>query len=187
MTAQTAVDRVVDLLSTAGYRRMTTPIEIGSLTFDFPAALVGTDRLPDLILVAETTPENERRVQRKIEGVARAMDVVGSKRPLTVVFVGPRPRTSSLGAVSRVCRVLPLGIVSEDYSDTKLRNWLAVLLPLTLPVADGGVADPLSEVQDRLVGLPADIVEMLTIARKGSSAVQRYMTNLIAAPLEEKN
>ena len=41
MTAATPVDRVAEVLGSAGYRRIVTPLEIAGLKFDLPAAFVG--------------------------------------------------------------------------------------------------------------------------------------------------
>ena len=187
MKSSTAVERVVDLLAAVGYRRLSTPFEIGRLPFEFAAALVGTGRLPDLILVADTSSEDERRIQRQLEGVARAMDVVGSRRPLSAVVVGPHPHSSCLSAMSRVCRVLPLGIVASDCPDSALQSGLAILMPLMLPKQNGHVVDPETEILSRLNDLPADIVAMLKLARRGSGAVQNHMAALISAPLDLDN
>ena len=184
MNSSTAVERIVELLGMVGYRQLSTPFEIGRLPFNFSAALVGTGRLPDLILVADTSSEDERRIQRQLEAVARAMDVVGSKRPLTAVVIGPRPQSNCLSAMSQVCRVLPLGIVTKDYPDTVLKDWLAVLMPLTLPTQGSQVADTDTEIRNRLTNLPADIVAMLELAEKGSNAVEKHMVALISAPFE---
>ena len=50
----TPVGRITSMLLEAGYRSVSAPLVIGGLKFDFPAALVGTDPSPDLILIADT-------------------------------------------------------------------------------------------------------------------------------------
>ena len=57
----TPVGRITSMLLEAGYRSVSTPLVIGGLKFDFPAALVGTDPSPDLILIADTAFEQEER------------------------------------------------------------------------------------------------------------------------------
>jgi len=54
---------------------------------------------PDLIVVVDTAFETEERAKSRIESIARALDVVASKRPLTAILAGPRPRTSVLDAI----------------------------------------------------------------------------------------
>jgi hypothetical protein len=97
VTAPTPVDRVAEVLAGARYRRVRTPLEIANLKFDFPIAFVGTSPSPDLVLVADTAFDDERRILKKMEGIARAMDVVQSRRPITVVLTGPRPSFDDAG------------------------------------------------------------------------------------------
>jgi hypothetical protein len=98
MNAPTPVDRVAEFLVAAGFRRLGTPLEIAGLKFDFPIAFVGSPPSPDLILIADTAFDNEQRILKKVESLARALDVVESKRPLTVVVAGPRPHSATLEA-----------------------------------------------------------------------------------------
>ncbi|MEH2487545.1 hypothetical protein [Bradyrhizobium sp. AZCC 2230] len=74
MTASTPVERVAEILASAGYRRVATPLNIAGLKFDLPTAFVGISPSPDLILVADTAFEDEHRILKKIESIARAMD-----------------------------------------------------------------------------------------------------------------
>lgn len=179
MTA-TPVDRIASMLDGAGYRRVPMPLSIAGLTFDLPMAFVGGDTSPDLILVADTAFEPEQRILKKVEGVARTLDVVGSKRPLTAVLAGPRPRSSVLDAMSRVCRVLPVGSDQDGDAEASLRNWLAVLLPLHLPEPDSGIADPISEVNRNLDGLEPKVVDLVGCAEGGAQAVRAKLYELVA-------
>ena len=183
MTSVTLVSRVTDILVRAGYRRLGTPLKIAGIEFDLPAALVGIDPLPDLILVIDTAIEGEQRTLKRIEGIARAMDVVGSKRPLTVVLTGPRPQPTYLDDLSHVCRVLPVGSGTDGDSDRKMMDWLAVLMPLDLRHRDTLIGDPLTEIADRLPHLPAVVTGLLELANQGAGAVERRLFELISEPL----
>ena len=184
MTGSSAVDRVADVLIAANYRQLKTPLNIAGLEFDTAAAFVGARPSPDLIVVADTAFENEQRIQRMVEGIARAMDVVGSKRPLTAVLAGPRPRGTTLDAMSRVCRVLPIGPPVQGDADEALRNWLAVLMPLRLPEQTVG-ADGSAEMASRLGDLPPEIAALVDWAPQGVSVVQSRLQLLIAQPLAD--
>jgi len=109
---------------------MPTPLEIAGVTFDPAASFVGTPPSPDLVLVGDTTLQTSRDLQRIVEGVGRALDVMRSRRPLTLVLVGPRLNSGAITSLSRYARVLPVG---ESADEATLSNWLAVLLPLQLP------------------------------------------------------
>lgn len=181
----TPVGRITTLLLEAGYRSVSAPLVIGGLKFDFPAALVGTETSPDLILIADTAFEQEERLVAKLEGVARALDVARSKRPLTVVVVGPRPTSANLEAMSRVCRVLPTGTVLDMDADGSLRNWLAVLLPLRLPEAQTPIADDLEQLSKLGAGLDQEVANLVIPAKQGSQAVQAQLHQIIDAALDD--
>jgi hypothetical protein len=183
MTAATPVDKVVQFLETAGYRRLTMPLQIAGLDFAHSAAFVGTNPSPDLILVEDSTVETAQRILRRVEGVARALDVVRSKRPVTAVIAGPRPSAAVLDAMTKVCRVLPVGTVVDDNQETALRNWLAVLLPLTLPTPSRETADPLNEITDHIDGLAPEIAGLIDTATSGADAVQARLHEIIARSL----
>ncbi len=183
----TPVGRITSMLLEAGYRPVSTPLAIGGLKFDFPAALVGAEPSPDLILVADTAFEQEERLVAKLEGAARALDVARSKRPLTVVIAGPRPSSSNLEVMSRVCRVLPTGTVLDKDPDGSLRNWLAVLLPLRLPEAHAPIADALEQISKLGAGLDNEVADLVVPAKQGTRAVQVQLHRIIDAAVADAN
>ena len=179
MNDTTPVGHITRLLLDAGYRSVSAPLVIGGLKFDFPAALVGTETSPDLILIADTAFEKEERLVTKLEGVARALDVARSKRPLTVVIAGPRPSSANLETMSRVCRVLPTGTVLDKDAAVSLRNWLAVLLPLRLPEAHAPIADALEQLPKLGAGLDQEVADLVIPAKQGTQAVQLQLHQII--------
>lgn len=174
----TPVERVAQLLEGARYKRMATPLEIGGLEIDASAAFVGTPPSPDLIVVGDTLEQTPRRMQQAIEGVGRALDMMGSRRPLTLVVVGPRPESAALTALSRHARVLPVGELADESS---LANWLAVLLPLTLPAANTGRAEAAI---DKLLGSVEDpfALEFVALAAQGEGPVAARLAALVDEP-----
>lgn len=183
----TPVGRITSMLLEAGYRSVSTPLVIGGLKFDFPAALVGTDPSPDLILIADTAFEQEERLVAKLEGVARSLDVARSKRPLTVVIAGPRPSSANLETMSRVCRVLPTGTVLDRDTEDSLRNWLAVLLPLRLPEAHAPISDALEQLSKLGAGLDPEVAGLVTLAKQGTRAVQLQLHQIIDDAVADAN
>lgn len=179
MNDNTQVGRITTLLLDAGYRSVSVPLVIGGLKFDFPAALVGAETSPDLILVADTAFEQEDRLVTKLEAVARALDVARSKRPLTVVVAGPRPSSANLETMSRVCRVLPTGTVLDKDAKGSLRNWLAVLLPLRLPEVHAPIADALEQLSELGKGLDQEVADLVIPAKQGAEAVQMHLHQII--------
>src|SRR5262245_57951755 len=130
MTESAPVDRIAQVLTNASYRRLPPPLTIANVAFDLPAAFVGTGIVPDLVVVLDTIKEEAARIRQKVEGISRALDVVRSRRPLTAILAGPRPTPHVLDALSKVCRVLPVGTVLTAEPEGALRDWLSVLLPL---------------------------------------------------------
>jgi hypothetical protein len=186
MTQNQPVTRVVDILINAGYRHRTTPVTVASVRFEFAALLLGSDRANDLIIVIDTLIDGEERIRQKVEGLSRALDLVTSRRPLTVVLVGPPPRPTIVEALARVSRVLTVGTPTGDNADRFLADALAVLLPLSLPDASEAVVDPLGEVRRQL---PTDIdqdaiVRLFAAAPSGTEAVQEALRELLEAPLD---
>lgn len=187
MNDSTPVGRIKRLLLDAGYRSVSAPLVISGLKFDFPAALVGTETSPDLILIADTAFEQEERLVTKLESVARALDVARSKRPLTVVIAGPRPSSSNLEAMSRVCRVLPVGTVLDKNAEGSLRNWLSVLLPLRLPEAHASTADVLEQISKLGAGLDQEVADLVIPAKQGMKAVQVQLHQIIDDAVADAN
>jgi hypothetical protein len=181
VTATTPVERVADMLAGAGFERVSVPVRIAGLAVDMPAAFVGLQPSPDLVLIGDTTRQTARQLQQAIEGVGRALDSVRSRRPLTLVIAGPRPESAVLGALSRYARVLPVGEIADQAS---LENWLAVLLPLNLPetgVVRGGAAslDALRAVADPLA------LDLIDQAELGETAVAERFHALVEASFED--
>ncbi len=121
-----------------GYRRLDPPLQIAGLKFDVAAAFVGVGHVADLVVVGDMAAEGERKVAQQIEGIARALDVMRSRRPLTTVIVGPRPVGKVLDAIAQVSRILAVG---EADDPSELRDGLAILLPLDLPAPQSADRD----------------------------------------------
>jgi hypothetical protein len=166
VTVTTPVEQVAQLLEAAHFRRVPTPLDIAGLQIDVPAVFVGSDASPDLVLVGDTVAQTPRHLQQAVEGISRALDMMSSRRPLTLVLVGPRPDSAALRAMSRFARVLPVGEVADDAT---LQNWLAILLPLKLPEPNEARGETASlELLERTDDPIAR--ELVALARQGEGA-----------------
>jgi len=181
MTDSTPVGRITATLEGAGYRRIVSGLRVGNLSFDFAAAFVPDKSSSDLVLVADSASESEDVLSRKVDGVARALDVNRSTRSLTLVVTGPRPSDSALESMGRVCRVLPTGSISGTDGEKVLYNWLAVLLPLTLPQAQVAAVDALSSVRIAAQALDEATLKIIEAAPLGQLAV----ANALYAAIDE--
>lgn len=185
MTQNQPVTRVVDILTSAGYRPRPTPVSVASVRFEFAALLLGSDRANDLIIVIDTLIDAELRIRQKVEGLSRALDLVASRRPLTVVLVGPPPKAAIIEALARVSRVLTVGTPTGDNADRFLADTLAILLPLSLPDASEAVVDPLGEVRRQLPPeMDQDVlISLFAAAPGGTEAVQEALREVLETPL----
>ncbi len=189
MTAATPIERIVAILKEAGYRELSLPLTIASVPFDFAAALVGTGKAADLIVVVDTVQDSESRTRQKINGLGRALDAAGSRRPLTAVLAGPRPLDPTLDAIAGICRVLPVGTPTGADADQLLRKWLAVLLPLRLPHLGEAVADTTRELARHIPRNlePALQTSILEAAPNGTAAVREALRRLVVEPLNDND
>lgn len=187
MTLNPPIQRVVDLLTSAGYRPREMPMTVATMPFEFAAVLLGADRALDLIVVVDTLTEAEPRIRQKIEGLSRALDLVASRRPLTVVLVGPPLRAPVLEALGRVSRVLTVGTPTGEGANRFLADALAVLLPLELPQTDETVADPIGEVRKHLPASAEDdgMSTLFESAPQGADAVKQALREWLSEPLTE--
>lgn len=181
MTDSTPVGRVAAALEDAGYQRIVNGLRVGELKFQFPAAFVKAKSSAELILVADIASESETQLTRKVDGVARALDIASSTRSLTLVVTGPRPSTSALESLGRVCRVLPTGNITGDDGDQVLKNWLAVLLPLSLPQPESVVGNSLARIQAAAQNLDETTRKLIDVASLGEGAVSKELYSIIDA------
>ncbi|MDP3674303.1 MAG: hypothetical protein Q8R44_04305 [Novosphingobium sp.] len=178
MTATTPIERVAQVLELAQFRRMPTPLEIGGVKTGALAAFVGKPPSPDLVVIGDTLQQTPGALQQTIEGVGRALDMMGSRRPLTLVVVGPRPDTTALTALARHARVLAVGELADN---SALANWLAVLLPFTPPNTSAGRAEAAIVT---LLAEPADplVQEFVAMAAQGKDSVAAHLAEVIDEP-----
>ncbi len=181
MSPLAPTERVAELLLAAGYRRVPAPLEVAGLKFEVAGAFVGGDRAADLVIVADMAAEGERKVVQQIDGIARALDVMRSRRPLTSVIVGPRPVGRSLDALAQVGRMLAVGEASDP---ADLRDRLAVLLPLEVPQSSGANNDLVED--DDFVVPEGEIARLLfEAAGSGEDAVRQTFYDALTRVLTD--
>jgi len=174
----TPIEAASVILSEAGYRRINGPLKIAGLPFEFPAVFVGGAKSADLIAVVDTAFETEAKIEQNIQGFARALDVLKSRRPITLIVTGPRPSAPILEAMSNVCRVL----MADNTSDAeRLRDSLAVLLPLNLPNPRDGQSDAGSGL-DQLDRSDPFVNALIAASISGEAAVKKTFSASIEEP-----
>jgi hypothetical protein len=181
-----SVDRAVEILRGASFVLLPQPLEVDRIPFRFSAALVSKESLDLVVLVDTFDSGNEEDVRREVTALGRALDLAGSRRPLTVVLVGQRWSELTERAISRVARVLRCQIVLGDEArDAALRDSLAVLLPLDLPDAPKEPEETWSNIRVQLEqGLSdPELQEVLSAAARGSGKVTQAVRSYLSAPL----
>lgn len=185
MTNQTPVEQVVSHLENAGFRRLSKTLEIASLPFDFPAVLISGETESDLIVVADTVMEDGLRIQKKLEGIARALDILGSRRSITAIVAGPRPNNEIIEDMARVCRVLPIGDTADETLKGSLENWLRVLTPLSITLLSNQISEPIERLRSlQEVGSSNILQELISASLQGSEDVTGVIRAYLKTALE---
>lgn len=187
MTHNPAVERVVTVLSSSGFVLRPQPVRLGAIEFDF-AAVMTAERGLDLVVVADTAEQSIDRVSRSLEGLSRALDRMSSRRPITVVLVGPRPAQGDIDVLARSGRVLVVGSPQGDAEDKSAGEVLSILLPLDVPdVASdvGATWQKLTERLDVAVG-PRIAQPLLEASARGVEGVRTAMRGLIVEAIEDQ-
>jgi hypothetical protein len=182
-----SVDRAVEILGAAGFSPLPQPVQVGEVPFQFSVVLVSKESL-DLVVLVDTFEDGSEEVVRgEVMALARALDLAGSRRPLTVVLIGQRWSEITERAISRVARVLRCQVVlGDDARDAALRDALAVLLPLNLPKVPEEPEETWSAIRMQLEQDldDSDLREVLLVASRGQGSVKQALRNYLAAPLE---
>jgi len=161
-------------------------VTIAGIPFEFSAILTA-DRSLDLVVLVDTIDDGpEEDARREIDGLARALDVARSRRPLTVALIGPRWSELTERAIARVARVLVCDVVVDDDARDALRRALAVLLPLTVDTAPGEPTQSWANVRSRLGETTGgqEFAALLAAAPRGAAGVQEALIQFLSAPLE---
>lgn len=171
----TTAERVVNILVEKGhYRVLSRPVRIGSQEFAFTSMLAGTNKANDLVLVIELTASTgDDNVIRSVLAFTRALDVIGSRRPVTVVLTSGQADKNLVNAINRVCRVLPIGSPTGEDSGQVIAEWLAALLPLESPPAVEHLGEWRGALEEALMGLDSsEIDKFVSLALDGKEAVE---------------
>jgi len=184
MSWSAGVAAVMTELIEVGYRVMPSPIVIASIPFDFDASLLGPENVLDLVFVVDTSLIDGETLGRKVRGVAGALDVIGSRRSLTTVLVGPPIEPDAMRSLSVVSRVLRMDTPTGEAAG-KLRDALRALLPLKTMASESETSpDPLSEVRKCLnvrVASTEGMDEVLSAAIRGRRAVAEALNAAVAS------
>jgi hypothetical protein len=185
MSASDNIDRVTRVLEGAGYHELEQPIIIGGIPFE-AAAILAKDKWLELITVIDTVLDADAAALRaRIEGLARALDLVESRRALTVILVGPRPNQTLDGELKQVARVLSVPAGAEA-AESALTDALAVLLPLDLSSTGDEAVTSWPDVYEGLrAKYPAEEIKpIFSAVTRGEAQVRSALHETLIEPLE---
>lgn len=178
----TPLDRVIGFLKTKGFRDAQQPFGIGSATFRFDAVLT-TDKTLNLVIIQDTKVGSIERLRRELLAFGRSLDVLGSRRTLTLVLLGQRIDADVAEGLSQICRLL---MVSATADGTQLRDSLAILLPLELPKTFELQGDWSSEMRKRLpTNTNRVAAAYLAAAEQGEAGVRHELRRRIDRALSD--
>jgi hypothetical protein len=140
-------------------------VAVGGIPFEFSAVLAASSSLDLVVLVDTVTDDDVLSIRRRVEGLSRALDLAHSRRPLTVVLIGPEPVPELQLALTHV--VLAAGVPSGE---RELREAIAVLLPLDI-VTVTEMPESWPSAREKLLAAHPDAADLLEAAKVGSEAV----------------
>jgi hypothetical protein len=184
MTTSESVIQI--LVGEGGYKELARPLRVGSLSFDFAHALIAGEKANDLVIVIELKGDTaDDNVIRKVLSLTRALDVLQSKRSVTVVLTSGQVAQSTVQSISRVCRVLPVGAPSGPKAIDTVREWISVLLPLAQPPPVETLIDWESDLRSSIPANAAGplLEELLSAAPAGKLAVEQVLASTIQTPV----
>lgn len=181
----TTSESVVEILvREGGYRELSRPLKIGSLSFDFAHALVAGEKANDLVIIIELKGDTvDDAVIRKVLSLTRALDVLRSRRSLTAVLTSGQASPETVQSISRVCRVLSVGAPSGPGAMNVVRDWLSVLLPLAQPPPVETLVDWERDLRQSIPGSAAGTLleQLLGSAPLGKLVVEQVLASAIRA------
>jgi hypothetical protein len=173
---------VVEELIRHGYKKISQPLHVADLDFDFAGALTGPNDQDSLTLVVDGRGPALAAARRRLSAFAIVLDRTGSVRPITVVVVGDDVNSKALASLEKLARVV---VVT---SETSLADSLFTLLPLVLPEPIAADLSADAVLREELQGQSDSVTNRLLRAAKNSAdRVKTTMRNLIKEAIEAKS
>ena len=174
------VETVLGILSSVGFEPLPKPLVVDGATFEFDAAATGTGVSHDLVVVGGQGAEAER-LTRLLSGLSRRLDRSRSRRPVSLVLLGPRPHPSVLSQLEAHARVMLIN--TEEPTVEQARDAIAVLLPLKLPSARHVSVAPSEELIENLgKSMSDEHRQLIATANSGSEAVREALRRYVEMP-----
>jgi hypothetical protein len=184
MSGADPMARALDLLRSAGYQELETPLVVATIPFDIGIPMISKRSLNVLLVVDTLSRHDPEGIRRQTDGLSRALDTIESRRSLTVIFVGPAPGVRIVDAISRVARVLAVGTPVGDRAEQDLADSLLVLLPLSVPHHEDERAQPWHEIRQAMAAQYAEPEFEPIFEATYKDAVEEALERVLAEPLK---
>ena len=148
----------------------------------FDAAMTGTGASQDLIIVGGLATDPERLAQL-LSGLTRSLDRFESRRPVSVVLLGPRPDLVLLARLEVRARVMALG--TSEPTQSQVIDAVAILLPLRLPSTSEATTAPLDNLRELLSDRATDEHRaIIDAAGSGPEVVRQVLRKYVKAAFD---
>lgn len=177
------IDQVLGTLSDAGFHHLQMPFMIGGTRFEFGAVMVAMGVSQDLVVIEPEDADRERTAEL-LGGMNRALDMLESRRSVTVVLLGEPPSRETHRRLQDAARVL---LVRNPESAHEIEDSLAILLPLRLPETTTSPTPPVEGLRARMQSMQSvDTEPILAAAPLGVDAVREALRVFVEAPLDDQ-
>jgi len=166
-----------------GYESLGTPFTVSGIPFEFPVAMLGPRTMDLVVLVDGLEDQGLGDAAPALAGLARALDLAGSRRSITAVVVGPRLDPATLRELTQYARVLRVASSGSKASNDAMRSAVSILLPLPLPESLTSTRPSWDKIREDLLGVAPShrrAVTAIVAAADGGAdsvaqAVRRWM------------
>lgn len=138
---------IQQILLESGYTPHDEPLRVVDLSFRFDSVLTGPNEQNTLVLVVQQDQPDIDSVHRRLIRLTRALDRVGSRRPITLVLIGLYSDPFKLERLNELARIIT---VTPDSKEDEVTKLLGPLLPLEIPQPVESLFDIREELYNRL-------------------------------------
>lgn len=152
------------------YRRVSQPLHIADVDFDFAGALVGPGDQQALTLILDESRNPIAAALRRLKAFAVVLERSGSTRPINVILLSSAPDRASITALEELARVI---VVQPDQ---EVNDALHSLLPLDLPQPIPPSESAEKTLREEMQRSASHFTQrLLKAGKKGASAVEEEM------------
>ena len=172
------------VLQEGGYQVQSEALRIVDLSFGFDQVLTGPHGRQALVLLVDQEELAVDALKRRLSSLTLALSRTGSRRPVTLILVSPRPTPQDIDALRQLARLVAIDRVAQ--TAISLDDNLREFRPLDIT----DVSAPLFEASDELkkaLGSEASSPQarkLIRAASRGREAVEQTFQTLLAEAIK---